>query len=148
VTSGVPQGSHLGPLCFIWFVNRISEIFDYVRVLFYADVMKFFLPVSGFQDCLKIQSDLNKLSEWCDRNSLLFNAGKYKTITCARSRHPVKFSYMLGGTVLDRVSSINDLRVIMDENMAFMRSLYSKVSLHVSGSSKTGIRKLRVELLL
>jgi hypothetical protein len=75
VTSGVPQGSYLGALCFIWFGNRISEIFDCVRVLFYADDMKLFLPVSGFhgtaflQDCLKIQSDLNKLSEWCDRNS-------------------------------------------------------------------------------
>jgi hypothetical protein len=46
VTSGVPQGSHLGPLCFIWFVNRISEIFVYVRVLLYADDMKLFLPVS------------------------------------------------------------------------------------------------------
>jgi hypothetical protein len=47
VTSGVPQGSHLGPLLFIWFVNRISEIFDYVRVLFYADDMKIFLLISG-----------------------------------------------------------------------------------------------------
>jgi hypothetical protein len=45
VTSGVPQGSHLGLLGFICFVNRISEIFDYV---FYADDMKLFLPVSGF----------------------------------------------------------------------------------------------------
>jgi hypothetical protein len=60
--SGDPQGSHLGPLCFIWFVNRISMIFEYVRVLFYADDMKLVLAVSGFQDCLKIQSDLNKLS--------------------------------------------------------------------------------------
>jgi hypothetical protein len=119
VTSGVPQGSHLGPLCFIWFVNRISEIFDYVRALFYADDMKLFLPVSGFQDCLKIQSDLNKLSDWCDRNSLLLNVGMCKTITLARSRHPVEFSSMLGGTVFDRVSSINDLGVIMDEKMTF-----------------------------
>jgi hypothetical protein len=81
VSSGVSQGSHLRPLCFIWFVNRISEIFDYARVLFYADdMMKLFLPVSGFhQECLKIQSDLNKLSEWCDRNSLLLNVGKCKT---------------------------------------------------------------------
>jgi Reverse transcriptase (RNA-dependent DNA polymerase) len=44
VTSGVPQGSHLGPLCFIWFVNDIAQIFKYVRVLFYADDMKLYLP--------------------------------------------------------------------------------------------------------
>jgi hypothetical protein len=68
---------------------------------------------------LKIQSDQNKLSEWCDRNSLLPNVGKYKTITFARSRHPVKFSYMLGGTMLDRMSSINDFLVIMDEKITF-----------------------------
>jgi hypothetical protein len=86
VTLGVPQG----PLCLIWFVNRISEILDFVSDLFYADDMKLFLPVSGFQDCLKIQSDLNKLSEGCNRNSLLLNVGKCKTITFARSRHPVK----------------------------------------------------------
>jgi hypothetical protein len=48
VTSGVPQGSHLGPLSLIWFVNRILEIFDYVRVLFYTDDMKLFFLVSGF----------------------------------------------------------------------------------------------------
>jgi hypothetical protein len=119
VTSGVLQESHLGPLCFIWFVNRISEIFDYVRVLFYADDMKLFFPVSGFQDCLKIQSDLNKLLESCDRNSLLLNVGKCKTITFASSRHPVKFSHMLSWNVLDRVSSISDLGVIMDEKMTF-----------------------------
>jgi hypothetical protein len=64
VTSGVPQRSHLGPLCFIWFVNRISDILEYVRILFYADDMRLFLPVSGFQDYLKIHSDLNKLSDW------------------------------------------------------------------------------------
>jgi hypothetical protein len=172
VTSGVSQGSHLGPLCFIWFVNRISEIFDYVCVLFDADDMKLFLPVSGFQNCLKIQSDLNKLSEWCYKNSLLLNVGKCKTITFARSRHPVEFSYLLGGTVLDRVRFINDLGVIMDKKITFsehvdvlvknafamlgfirrlsleFRNSYTKVSLHVSGSFKTGIHKLSVEPVL
>jgi hypothetical protein len=91
-----------------------------------------------------------------------------KTTTFSRSCHLVEFSYMLGRTVLDR-GSINDLGVIMDEKMTFsehvnvmvakafamlgfIRSLeiliYSKVSLHVSGSSKTGIRKLRVQPVL
>jgi hypothetical protein len=78
-----------------------------------------FLPVSGFQDCLKIQLDLNKLSEWCNRNSFLLNVGKCKTITFSRPRHPVEFSYMLGETVLDRVNSINDLRTSMDEKIIF-----------------------------
>jgi hypothetical protein len=114
----VTSGSHLGPLCSIWFVNRISEIFDYVRVLFYADDIKLVLPVRGFQDCLKIQSDLNKLSEWCDRNSLLLNVGKCKTKKFSRSCQPVKFSYMLGGTVLDRVS--------MDEKMTFSDIMVAK----------------------
>jgi hypothetical protein len=50
---------------------------------------------------------------------LLLNVGKCKTITFARSHHPVKFSFMMGGTGLDRVSSINDLGVIMDEKITF-----------------------------
>jgi hypothetical protein len=45
VTSVVPQESHLEPMCFIWIVNKISMIFEYVRVLFYADDMKLFLSV-------------------------------------------------------------------------------------------------------
>jgi hypothetical protein len=94
-------------------------IFDYIRVLFYADDMKLFLPVKGFQDCMKIQSDLNKLSKWCERNSLFLNVDKGKTITFSRAHYLVEFFYMLDGTVLDRVSSINDLGVIMDEKMNF-----------------------------
>jgi hypothetical protein len=79
VTSGVPQGSYLGPLCFIWFVNEISRILR--RVLFYADDMKLFLPVRGFRDCLRIQDDLNRLAGWCEANALELNVGKCKSIT-------------------------------------------------------------------
>jgi hypothetical protein len=154
VTSGVPQRSHLGPLCFIWFVNR-SEIFDYVRVFLFADDMRLFLPVSGFQDCLKIMSDLNKLSEWCDRNSLLLNVGKCKTITFARSRHPVEWDRARSGELLKRSRShherendffgacgrhgckgLCDDRINQKTFVGVSKSVYYVVSLHVSGSSK------------
>jgi hypothetical protein len=46
-------------------------------------------------------------------------ANKCKTITFSRTRYPVEFAYILARTVLDRVSSINNLVVIMDEKMNF-----------------------------
>jgi hypothetical protein len=127
VTLGVPQGSHLGPLCFIWFVNEISRIFSHVRVLFYADDMKLFLQVRGFRDCLKIQSDLNRLAEWREANALELNVGKYKSIPFSRLCHPIEFSYMLGGIILDRVDSINDLGVIMDIKVSFTGHIHVTV---------------------
>jgi hypothetical protein len=78
------------------FQQNIGD-FRLLRVLFYADDMKLFLPVRGFKDCMKIQSDLNKLSEWCERNSFFLNVDKCKTITFSRTRYHVKFGYMLAG---------------------------------------------------
>jgi hypothetical protein len=49
---------------------------------------------------MKIQPDLDKLSEWCERNAL--------TITFSKTRHAVEFAYMLAETVLDRVRSITE----------------------------------------
>jgi hypothetical protein len=73
VTSGVPQGSHLGPLCFIWFVNDVAGIFKFAHVPFYADDLKLLLLVRGLSDCLKIQADLNMLTAWCEDNELFLN---------------------------------------------------------------------------
>jgi hypothetical protein len=79
---------------------------------FYAEDMKLFLPDRSFQDCLKIQGDLNRLVDWCGANSLKLNIGKCKSITFSRLRHPVEFSYMPEGIFLDRVDSITDLAMM------------------------------------
>jgi hypothetical protein len=83
--------------------------------------MKMFLPVRGFRDYLKIQSNLNRPVERCETNALELNVGKCKSITFSRLRHPIEFSYMLGGIILDRVDSINDLGlgVIKDSKVSF-----------------------------
>jgi hypothetical protein len=54
---------------------------------------------------------------------LFLNVVKCKTITFSRTRYPVEFSYLLAGTVLDRVTSINDLEVIMDEKMNILEHI-------------------------
>jgi hypothetical protein len=68
---------------------------------------------------LKIQSDLNRLVEWCEANALKLNVGKCKSITFSRLRYPIEFSYMLGGIILDRVVTIKDLGVLMESKMSF-----------------------------
>jgi hypothetical protein len=104
-------------------VNEITQIFEYVQVLFYADDMKLFLLVRSLQDCLKIHSDLNRLVDWCGANLLELNVGKCKSITFPRLRNPVEFPYMLEVVILARVNSITDLGVVMDSRMSFSRHI-------------------------
>jgi hypothetical protein len=122
VTSGVPQGSYLDQLCFVWFVNESAQNFEYVRVFFYADDMKLFLSLLSFQDCLKIHCE-NSQVEWCGANFLELNVGKFKSFTFLRLRHHVEFSYMKGGIILDRVDSLTDLKVVMDSRMSFSKHI-------------------------
>jgi hypothetical protein len=79
--------------------------------------------VAWFKRLIENQSDSNRPAEWCEANALELNVGKYKSITFSRVRHPIEFSYMLGGIILGRVDSINDLGVIIDSRRSFTRHI-------------------------
>jgi Reverse transcriptase (RNA-dependent DNA polymerase) len=128
VWSGVPQGSHLGPLLFLLFINDIIETFENVRALLYADDMKLFSVVKNLDDCVRMQNDLSRLSEWCECNKLFLNIKKCKIITFGRIKHPILYDYTLNGQMLERVKSMNDLGVIVDEKLDFVEHVETIVS--------------------
>jgi hypothetical protein len=72
---------------------------------------------------LKIQSDPNRLVDCGGANLLELNVVKCKSITFSRLCHPVEFSYMLGGIILNRVDSITDLGVVMDSRMSLSKQI-------------------------
>jgi hypothetical protein len=89
--SGVPQGSHLGPIFFILNINGALEIFENVSVLGYTDDLKLFMTIKYIGDCQVFKKDLDRLDEWCPSNKFYLNAGKCKSISFRSNMRPIEF---------------------------------------------------------
>ena len=75
VTSGIPQGSVLGPVLFVIFINDLPDAVKSV-VRIFADDTKLYGKASSSEDRAIIQEDLNRLSEWAEDWQLKFNTSK------------------------------------------------------------------------
>ena len=74
VLSGVPQGSILGPLLFIIYINYLPNYIHFSNVLIFADDTKCYKHISNNTDANLLQSDLESLSKWSTDNDLIFNS--------------------------------------------------------------------------
>jgi hypothetical protein len=75
VTSGIPQGSVLGPVLFVIFINDMPQVVD-SHIQMFADDAKLFSKVDNDEDIATFQTDLNSLAEWAKKWQLQFNVNK------------------------------------------------------------------------
>lgn len=125
--SGVPQGSHLGPLIFVLFVNDLSHQLS-SHHLMYADDLKIYRIISSLIDCAALQQDIDNVANWCVTNGMEMNALKCKVISFAKTRTQLNYSYGVNGLKLDRVTSINDLGVILNSKLCFNEHITAMTS--------------------
>ena len=77
VLSGVSQGSVLGPILFLIYINDLDDDIT-SKVLKFAGDTKVFKKIKSDADRQHLQDDLNKLTEWFEKWQMLFNFGKCK----------------------------------------------------------------------
>ena len=110
VTSGVPQGSVLGPTLFLLFINDIgNDITSNIRL--FADDTILYRPISSSTDADQLQADLDRLHDWSNKWQMVFHPAKCKLLRASSSRNPIKASYTLAGQTLEQVDNATYLGV-------------------------------------
>ncbi|XP_044577157.1 uncharacterized protein LOC123260210 [Cotesia glomerata] len=117
-TSGVPQGSNLGPLLFLIFINPLESVISCPFELF-ADDAKYYTRIRSWTDCLELQSNVDVIAAWWRLNKLQLNERKCVVISFSKSSADIQYPYSINGIALNYVSSCRDLGVIFDNNFAF-----------------------------
>ena len=120
VLSGVPQGSVLGPLLFVLFINDLPGGLDNVSKLF-ADDLKLICNADRV-NCIK--SDLRYLEQWEQLWLLKFNASKCKVMHLNYNSNK-KLSHVLDDTILDSIESEKDLGIFTDYDLDWKANIRS-----------------------
>lgn len=128
VNSGVPQGSHLGPLLFLLFVNDIPLLFKFCNVLLYADDLKIYSIIKNLNDCIAFQRDIDTFLQWCVYNGMELNFSKCKILTITHKKFPFINTYTFYTQVFDRENLIKDLGVYIDSKLSFTYHLEYVIS--------------------
>ena len=86
VTSGVPQGSILGPILFLIYINDIvkANISKGSTLVLYADDILLYRPICTSEDYFFLQRDIDSISNWASTNKMTFNTSKCKSMLISR----------------------------------------------------------------
>ena len=118
VTSGVPQGSVLGPLLFLLYINDLPENIQ-SQVRLFADDTAVYLTVTNMQDSQVLQSDLESLQHWERTWDMEFNPGKCQVIHITRSKSQVKSRYFMHNQELESVDAAKYLGVTISKDLSW-----------------------------
>lgn len=134
ISSGVPQGSHLGPLFYNAYIFDICKYIKHSNYILYADDKKIYMRIKSFNDSILLQNDLDLLFNYYHLNNITISINKCQCITFTRKKHPIVYPYNFNGTVIERVNVVRDLGVLLDSEMS-MRE-------HIDAISSRSFRNL------
>ena len=154
VTSGVPQGSVLGPILFLIFINDLP-IELLTKLSLFADDSKLFARILSNKRKLRnadgrkaLQEDLDRVVEWAKRWKMEFNVEKCKVMHLGHNNP--RNSYRMGDTVLEATEEEKDLGVLIDDKLDFgkhIRTIVAKAN-RVLGMIKVAFACMNMPMFL
>ena len=122
VLSGVPQGSVLGPLLFLIYIDDVSslKLSENTVLNLYADDMLLYKEIKCSENYQQLQLDIDKISSWVDNNHLSLNPAKCKTMLISRKRnlrYPPQF--LLNKVPLEQVEAFKYLGVLISSDLSW-----------------------------
>jgi hypothetical protein len=120
VTSGVPQGSILGPLLFILYINDLPDILSYNTLCaIFADDTKIYRHINSHQDHLILQRDINNIHKWSTIWGLTFNKTKCTIISLKRNNQPNEYMYSMDNIRLPHTEQAPDLGITITNSLSW-----------------------------
>ena len=122
IISGVPQGSILGPILFLIYINDLSFEIQDSMVDLYADDSTLYTKGTNTQliEC-KLQNNLNTVTTWCLKNNMAINPQKTKCMLIgsnAKLRNSKELNIYVDNILIQNVSSHKLLGIIVDSSLS------------------------------
>ena len=128
VTSGVPQGSVLGPLLFVIFINDLPDTCGYGSVMYlFADDTKLFRKICTMLDVREIQLTIDRMKAWSEVWLMDYHPDKCKVLQLGKNSLKGSYDYNLAGHQLESVDSEKDLGVTFDTALSFDKHMSEKI---------------------
>lgn len=120
VLSGVPQGSVIGPLLFLLYINDIADLFPgKINMKLFADDIKIYIEIEDYSECESFQRSIDTVLDWAKKWQLKLSIKKCHYMRVSLRKSSTCATYLLSDVPLNPVASFVDLGVLVDCRLSF-----------------------------